>query len=210
MDAAALGYAAAAGGGSAAAGYAAGGFVVSSIALGPAIDNTINAFERGDRVDQGFAVAGLTGVASGLLASHLSVWHLLAYGGPVSRTAMASQTGAYVPDQWLDTRAHAGNIVIGSIPVQSGGRLPNFYSTIETLAGPNGVVDKATLWRRLQVDTGKYGPQDKVGIYRFRRDATIARGVTRANKNYGDGGYPQLYIDNPKNSLELVRVLDLQ
>jgi hypothetical protein len=210
---AALGYAAAAGGGSAGIGYAMGGFIVGSASLPLAIDQTVQAFRNGDNIDRTFAVVGLTANVAGLVSSSLAVWTLTTRGGAISRAAVAWQAGSnkrYAADwNWLDTKAYKGNVVVGPIAAENAGNIGPFFTTMETLQGRNGLVDQVTLADRLQIRIGNQGPRTKMGIYEFIQDDTVARGVPRANGNFGRGGWPQLFVENAGQKLKLIRVVDL-
>lgn len=174
-----------------------------------AIANFFQAYQGGDSTDVAFATINL-GLAGGtIFTSRFAMFSMFAQGGPISRAAMQMQGPPnYRPDSWNDSVAHRGSLLIGSIPEETGGRLPNFFSTPEVLKGSN--MNSQTIANRLQTrvsDTD--GPRKFIGIYEVIEDARAAVARTNANGRFGDGGYPQIFLQDPSKAVRLVKKLPL-
>jgi hypothetical protein len=104
--------------------------------------------------------------------------------------------------------ASKGSVLFGSVPRETGGKMPNYLTLAETLEGTK--MDAVTIWKRLQVKIGPNGPRKYIGVYRLRENTDCAFSRTTANVNYGPGGYPQVYIENPSLSLELIDEIPLE
>ncbi|MGH9341349.1 MAG: hypothetical protein ACRD1R_17575 [Acidobacteriota bacterium] len=104
----------------------------------------------------------------------------------------------YNPDTWEPATILRGSHLLGSIPEETGGRKPNFYTITETLEGTG--MDATTLWARLQVEPDReFGYREWIGVYEVLDHVDGAIAKTLANPGLtGQGGATQVFLENPE------------
>ena len=114
-------------------------------------------------------------------------------------------------DTFKDITLKKGKIIYGGVPGQS-----EFYTTTSGVMRSGGSAEK--LYQGLQVaqsDDQYFNPvtglyRSCVGAYEVLEDAPAAFGRAIANPHHGDGGFPQIFVENYQSVLKLIYVIPLE
>ncbi len=106
-------------------------------------------------------------------------------------------------DNWKNINLNDGKLIVGGLPGQS-----NYYTTISGLNRSG--FDAAKLFEGLQVmKHSEFGYRGYVGIYKVTGKTQAAFGTTYANKQFGSGGLPQIFIKD-YSKLKLIEKIPLK
>lgn len=107
-------------------------------------------------------------------------------------------------DDWFSVRLDSGAMLWGGLPGQS-----NYYSIIATYDSAKG--EKVAYWKLLQVKPhAVFGYRSYIAGYRLNKTVNASISKTLANKQYGDGGAWQIYIQNYHTDLLKVSEITLK
>ena len=106
-------------------------------------------------------------------------------------------------DDWIIVKIPRGTKIYGGLPGQT-----EFYSIEKSLRDVG--YDMKKYWQSLQVkENEKLGYRTKVGEFELLHDLEVGIAKTLNNPQFGVGGAWQIFVENFKKDLSLIREIDL-